>query len=249
MLVAVAILPASVSAQERFDNMQISIVTGTMDVAQPSFTNLRGDAITVNDYSNTFPWHVGFRVENENMKGDRFGLGWSVGGGVRYMGWQFTVPAGTPFVGATGLQQTDDWTIRLGLLGFSLDAGVYGAYHLSHAFEVFGGAGLAVSRFWQEKGIAWENGFFTEDNPDDTVGDIDGISSTLFGAYGMAGVKLTFNEDYFVSLSARYTHGFSADNQFEGDVTYDGPFYRCHGVAPWTSELMFLLGVGIMIER
>lgn len=238
-----------VSAQERFNNTQISIVAGTMDVAQPSFVNLRGNDMTVNDYAAIFPWHLGFRAENENMMSEKFGLGWSLGGGIRHMNWQFTIPAGTPFVGATGLPLTEDWTVRLGFLGFDVDAGVYGAYHLSPIFEVYGGAGLAVSRFFQIKGKAWENNYYTENNPDESVGGVDGLSSTLFGAYGMAGVKLTFNEDYFVSLSARYTYGFNSDNKYEGAVTWDGPFYECQASAPWTSELMVLLGVGIMIER
>lgn len=242
---AIAALAVPASAQDRFDNMQYSFGVGTMSVPQPTFTNLVNMPMDVQDLSNALPWNFGAHAEREWMASDLVGWGYSLGFGIRHTGWHFTVPAGTPAVGYTGLPHTEDWRVNIGLMGFTGDLGAFVSVHPSRVFEVYGGAGLAVSRYWEVKSTAESGGYVDESAGG---GVVDGLSATLFGAYGLAGVKLTFNEDYFVSLSARYIYGLSDDGVLDSDITWDGPFYQAHVNAPYNSELLIMLGVGIMIE-
>lgn len=239
-------MATTVSAQDRFDNVQYSLNVGTMSVPQPTFATFTGFPMVVEDDGVVFPWNAGFRMERERMASDQLGWGWSIGIGVRRTGWLFTVPAGTAGVGWTGLTHDDDWRVKIGFMGFTVDGGLFASLHVSPVLEVYGGAGLAVARYW-ELGSKAECGSYV----DDAAGAVTtgGLSATLMGVYGLAGVKLTFNEDFFVSLSARYVYGLDDETVLENDITWDGPFYRAHASAPFANEVMVLLGVGIMIEQ
>lgn len=235
------------SAQDRFDNRQYSLNVGTMSVPQPSFTNLVGGTMEVQDLGNMFPWNVSIRFEREKMLSDKLGWGWSYGGGLRHTGWRFTIPAGTPSVGFTGLPQDEEWRLKIGLFGFTLDAGAFVSLHLTSRFEVYGGAGAALSRYW-EVGSSAQGESREDDGAGGVMSEDASLASTLLGVYGLGGVKLTFNEDYFISLSARYVYGFDRERAMENDIEWDGPFYRAHAKAPFTGEFMILLGIGIMLE-
>ena len=230
-------------AQDRMSNHQISIFVGGQSVPEPSFYNLKDKAIKTKDYSNKLPWNAGFRFERENMVGDKLGWGWCLGGGVRHMGWNTTIPKNTPNTGRTGLHQDEDAIMSLSFMGISGDVGFYASYHPVSAFEVFGSLGVSGTLYW-EMGSSYNYGGYTGD-------DISGaktIASSLMGPYGMMGVKYTFNEDYFISLSCRYTHGLASDNGFDDEFNYYGPFYGARVKSSFVDDITVMLGVGIMFE-
>lgn len=245
VLATVMLLAAGAAhAQERFNNHQWSLNAGTMSVPEATFLNLDRQPIEGADPSALMPWTAGVRCERERMATDRLGWGWSLGLGLRHTGWTATVPALTPGVGNTGLVPDEDWTLRIPLMGLWGEGGAYGSLHLSGTFEVYAGLGLAAVHYWNIGGEA-QCASYTDDAASGSV--LEGLSSTLLGAYGLLGLKMTFADDFFVSLSARYAYGLN-DGGTDGLFDFEGAFYSTRVAAPFTSDLAIMLGVGIMFE-
>lgn len=246
-LAAAVWMPAR--GQERFDNNQFSVHFGTVQSPMPSFSDHREPPmpITVEDQSSAFPWNVSLRFEHEKMVSDLFGYGYGLSAGFRHTGWNFTIPKGTAFVDNTYLGPTDqECKMYLSMLGFTADGGAYAALHLTQWFEIDATVGLTVSRWWEGMGSKCEYGGFEDESGG---GGMDGISGTLLGTFAQLGVKLTFNDDFFFSLSARLSESFNRESLIKGTVDWDGPFYTCRVEAPFASEWMLLAGIGVMIEQ
>lgn len=245
---AMAALPAA--AQERFDNNQWSIHFGTLQTPTPTFLDHRNPAmaISINDYSTAFPWGVTMRFEHEKVVSDLFGYGFALSAGVRHTGWNYTIPKGTPYVDNTYLGPTDaDCNMYTSLLGFTVDGGAYAALHPTNWFQVYATVGVAVSRWWEGSGSKLiYNGYELQG----ACGAADdGIAGTLLGTFAQVGMKFTFNEDFFFSLSARLVEGFNREGAMSGTLDFNAPFYSCGVNAPFSSEWMLLAGIGVMIEE
>ncbi|MBQ8702788.1 MAG: hypothetical protein IJ524_00240 [Bacteroidales bacterium] len=231
-------------AQSRFDNFQWSINAGTMTVPQASFNDLNGQSIALSDSATMLPMSLGVRCEREIIASDLLAWGWSLGAGVSHTGWNATIPASTPNVGNSGLTPDEDWTLDIPLLGLWGEAGAYGSLHLGTFFEFYGSLGFSALHYWAYGG----NASSTSRTDEDAHADADeALASTLLGAYGLLGFKVSFRNDYFISLSARYTYGLN-NASFDGLFNWDADAYSTRVTAPFSSDLSVMLGVGIMIE-
>lgn len=241
----IMVLTASLlQAQDRMNNRQISIFLGGQSVPKLEFTNLAGAPIATQNESNKLPWNFGFRAEREYMVNDLLGWGWCYGLGIRHTGWNVTIPKGTQGTGLlTGLPQDADGELGISLFGISGDVGLYGALHLSSMFEVFGSLGVSFTTYWEMLSSS------SYDGRETTFSGSEPISGKLLAPYALLGAKYTFNEDYFISLSCRYSRGFSADNSIKGDAVWDTPFHGGKVEAPFVQDITVMLGVGIMMER
>lgn len=254
MAVAILLSVGVLQAQDRYNNTQFSLTAGTMTMPCATFQNYAGDSITIadsltmpSDLSSllSLPWAVGLRIERELMAGDLLGYGWSFGCGVRHMTWNATIPANTPNMESTGLATTEDWHLTVPLLGLWADVGLYASLHPGSSFEVFGSLGGTWEHYWNIGGKAVSDSYTDEE----AVADINqNLSSTLLGAYGQLGFKVMFHYDIFMSLSARYAYGLNSAT-FDGQFNFNNSTYTTKVNAPFTSDWMLLLGVGILFEN
>lgn len=258
MAVATLLSVGVLQAQERYNNTQFSITAGTMTTPYAMFQNLNGDSITMSDsltWSSAMssalsapqelPWALGLRIERELMAGDVLGYGWSLGGGMRHMTWNATIPANTSNMGGAGLTTTEDWHLTIPMMGLWVDAGLYSSLHLGYRLEVFGSVGGTWQRYWSVGGKAVSDTHTDEEAAADFNHD---LRSTMLGAYGQLGIKVLFDYDIFMSLSARYSYGLN-DSSFDGLFDFYNSTYTTKVTAPFTSDWMVLLGVGIMFEN
>lgn len=244
-LAATVWMPAS--AQDRFDNFQWSLHYGMPDFPEVTLLDQTDKPITLTDQNTAFPWHASLRFEREKIASDLLGYGFSLSVGVRHSGWNFTIPKGTANVDNTYLGPTDqDCEMYLSMLGFTLDGGAYAALHLTNWMEFDLSAGLAVSRWWEGMGSKCTYGGYEDESGGGSVEHTP--AGTVFGPYAQGALKFTFNEDYFFSLSARYTMNVTSSKAIEGSIDWDGPFYSCNLNAPMNGELLIMAGIGIMIE-
>lgn len=231
-------------AQSRFNNFQWSITAGTMTAPQAAFYDLNGQSIALSDSGTMLPLSLGVRCEREVIASDLLAWGWSLGAGLSHTGWNATIPASTPNVSNSGSTPAEEWSLEIPLLGWWADAGAYGTMYLGSYFEFYGSLGFSAIHYWSYGGNASSA---SRTDKDACADEDDGLSSTLLGPYGLLGIKASFKNDFFISLSARYTYGLN-NATFDGLFNWDAGSYSTRVTAPFTSDFSLMLGVGIMIE-